>query len=199
MPIAIEIENPFKEFDNHLSISGNKRILLFAPFGYGKTYFLDKYFRDKKRYNAIWLSPIKYVVGQNEDIFEYIKMDLAMELLSTDDLVDVSVKNFTTDLYLNQYLRNHPAEVGRLLIESLKDTEVPVVKSVASIIHGSIKVYDAFKKWKEDLTEGAKTDYEKLINYSLSQTEIKGSIYEDDLTTQSIRYLLQKRKKISKK
>ena len=83
----INIDRPFEAFDQHISTEENQRILFSAPFGSGKTYFLKKYFETvQETPNAFWLSPVKYVVSQNEDIFEYIKYDLAHQLLQYDKI-----------------------------------------------------------------------------------------------------------------
>lgn len=90
----IDITQKLKEFHQHLL--HNPRTILSARFGDGKTYFLNEYFAK----HQIWkdftpidnrvgseedtyfvvLHPVNYVVAKNEDVFEYIKRDILVQL-----------------------------------------------------------------------------------------------------------------------
>ena len=43
-----EIDDPKSKFEKHLSLPKNDRIIVSAPFGAGKTYFLKEFFKNKK-------------------------------------------------------------------------------------------------------------------------------------------------------
>lgn len=84
MNTEIRIDNKliFKDFDNHINIEGNNRILFSAPFGTGKSTFLTEYFEENTdKYFCFNLYPVNYSVSQNEDIFELIKFDLLLQLM----------------------------------------------------------------------------------------------------------------------
>jgi len=71
------------DFQKHIEIDYNKRILFSAKFGAGKSTFINKYFNDKKdEYVVLKLYPVNYSVASNEDVFELIKYDLFSELLA---------------------------------------------------------------------------------------------------------------------
>jgi hypothetical protein len=81
--MKISIENPRNNFDEHLKLPENNRILFSGKFGTGKSHFLKEYFESNiDKYCMFWISPVNYVVGANHDIFEWIKIDIAKELLS---------------------------------------------------------------------------------------------------------------------
>lgn len=79
--MGIDIKDELSRFDTFLSEDGNINIVFSGIFGIGKTYFLRKYFENNDKYIPIYLTPINYIVSSNEDIFEYIKVDILFELI----------------------------------------------------------------------------------------------------------------------
>lgn len=75
----IPLDKEIKRFTKHLE--NNPRIIFSAKFGDGKTYFLKK-FKEARGDDAhiVTLFPLNYSVSQNEDIFEYIKRDIILQL-----------------------------------------------------------------------------------------------------------------------
>jgi hypothetical protein len=74
--LNLNISPLFKDFKTHFDLKNNSRILFSAPFGKGKTTFLNLYFDEyNKEYEAFHLYPVNYSVASNEDIFKYIKRD----------------------------------------------------------------------------------------------------------------------------
>lgn len=85
---TIDITSELKRFAMHLE--HNPRTIFSAKFGDGKTYFLDKYMRQHQMDTLfIVLHPINYSVATNEDIFEYVKRDILVELSKTPDFKEV--------------------------------------------------------------------------------------------------------------
>ena len=80
--IKIKIEGLFPKFESHLKIKNNTRILFSGKFGIGKTYFLNDFFEIKKEdYEAFHLFPVNYQITSNENIIEFLKYDILVELL----------------------------------------------------------------------------------------------------------------------
>jgi len=76
----INLDASFESFYKHFNIEANKRILFSAPFGFGKTHFLKRFFDDfinskdaESQYEYIRLSPVNYVPSDNVTVFELIK------------------------------------------------------------------------------------------------------------------------------
>jgi len=83
----IDISNLFPKFSDHLNIQNNSRILFSGKFGIGKTYFLNDFFEDKKgEYEVFHLFPINYQISSNEDVIEFLKYDILVELLKKNDV-----------------------------------------------------------------------------------------------------------------
>ncbi|MGX7835563.1 hypothetical protein ACWKSR_10475, partial [Campylobacter fetus subsp. venerealis] len=79
--MKFELEIPKKQFLAHLDLKNNYRIIFSGGFGTGKTYFLDDFFKEHVKYEAIHIYPVNYSVSSNEDIFELIKYDILFKLL----------------------------------------------------------------------------------------------------------------------
>src|SRR5690606_38851151 len=79
----LSIEAEASRFKQHINLENNQRILFSGIFGLGKTYFIEKFFREhEESYILIKLNPVNYSVSNNEDIFELIKFDIGFQLLS---------------------------------------------------------------------------------------------------------------------
>jgi hypothetical protein len=74
--MVIPISTESTRFSEFLEDEDNVKIIFSGIYGIGKTYFIHKFFEDLgKKYTPIYLSPVKYSVASNKDIFEYIKVD----------------------------------------------------------------------------------------------------------------------------
>ncbi len=178
----ISIEEPRKDFENHLSPEGNNRILFSAPFGTGKTYFLKEFFKDTSKYEVVHLYPVNYSVASNEDIFELIKHDVLFELLQKD--IDLDNTEFD-DLFIAQYfLSNDSFDV----IKSFFENSSELGKSIVPIINSVEKLHKKFEEFKSKINSNETT---KAFDFIKKFEVKKGSIYEEDFYTQLIRNLVQ--------
>ena len=75
-----DLEQPTKDFTEHLNIEGNNRIVFSGRFGVGKSYFLQKFF-ERRNELVVNISPVNYAVASNEDIFSLLKSVLLGVLL----------------------------------------------------------------------------------------------------------------------
>ena len=172
------------EFERHLELSGNNRIIVSGKFGAGKSTFLNNFFSNRN-YNVFKISPVKYSVGSNEDIFEYIKFELISQICLNH--ISQSDKNgIPESLYVWSYFNNNFSPILNKFIDivvSLKpETQIAIdsVKNIANI-HGN------YKKYKNELKSKDVQDFEYYFEYLKSGLNKVGSIFEDDLITQSIR------------
>lgn len=199
----IDISRPFEAFNQHISSKENQRILFSAPFGSGKTYFLKEYFKSVKgETNAFWLSPVKYVVSPNEDIFEYIKYDLASQLLDYQVIQEDLPKDIGVLESSYKYIVNNPKDIFKLLFSALENAPSelagipdPLTKTVNKAGKFGKEVIDTLNKYQE-YTKKLKSQSDstnKVLNDYLDKSiEIKGSVFEDDLVSQMIRVGLSK-------
>jgi len=86
LEFKIDIRRLFSKFEEHLEITGNKRILFSGKFGIGKTYFLKEFFnKHNEKYECYYLSPVNYQISQNEDIIELLKYDILIEIINKNE------------------------------------------------------------------------------------------------------------------
>lgn len=79
--ITIPVDAPGTQFADFL-VEDNKRIFFSANYGAGKTYFLNKFFKERSElYDVYHLSPHRYQISSNENIIELLKYDVLVELL----------------------------------------------------------------------------------------------------------------------
>ena len=77
----IDISGNLKNFAQYLEKTD--RIILSAKFGDGKTYLLNMLRNDavmKDKYEFFTIYPVNYSIAKNEDVFEYIKRDIIVQL-----------------------------------------------------------------------------------------------------------------------
>ena len=77
----IDISGNLKKFAQYLEKTD--RIILSAKFGDGKTYLLNELRKDEamqNKYEFFTIYPVNYSVAKNEDVFEYIKRDIIVQL-----------------------------------------------------------------------------------------------------------------------
>lgn len=81
----IPIEPYLKDFKQYLD--ANSRCILSAKFGNGKSYFISSFIKEYSNdYLFIPIYPVNYQVMDNKDIFELIKRDILIKLLSSEEI-----------------------------------------------------------------------------------------------------------------
>jgi hypothetical protein len=180
----IKSENQHTLFKNHLNQNDNIKIMFSAPFGHGKSTFLEYFFIEEANlYKVIKLTPINYSVASNEDIFKYIKSDIVTQLIGQD--LDYDNNKSTSLSSLFQFSKDN---LDRMLIPFLRI--VPHIgKSVHAIVEDVIKLKNEYFEYHEK--EKNDSDIDKTLSFIEKLYEQEGSIYEDNFYTQLIRQLLE--------
>lgn len=183
-----DISEPAEKFGSHLNMLFNDRIILSAPFGAGKTYFLKEFFKNNNQYEVIHLFPVKYSVASNEDIFELIKYDILFELMGKP--VEFEKVQFNKLDYLPLFVKNHKSKALKPIFSLL--SFIPTVgKSLSDFSNNLLSFIEEFEKEFERIPID---DEKATINYLKSFTQKKGSIYEEDFYTQLICQLVNQLK-----
>lgn len=163
IPLDIEIE----KFRGHLE--ANKRVILSAKFGDGKTTFLREFCSAElnKDFYFITLHPVNYSVAKNEDVFEYIKRDILYQLHQ-----DGMLNGLDLDAIFDNILT--------------WDFFAPVVSFLLSFVPGGAfydKLIAKAKAFKDNYDE-RKSTWEK---YDVTFTNQRGGLYEEDGYTRLIK------------
>lgn len=173
---TIDLGEKIKDFSQYLATTD--RIILSAKFGDGKSYLLNQVRRNEeliKEYKFFTIYPVNYSVAKNEDIFEYIKRDIIVQLDKEGmlDKVDLDA-----------------------LFDSLLDFEdvKALVSFLLSFVPGGEfyeKIFEKFCEKKEMYGLKKHTKDKYLASFS----QIKGGIYENDGYTSLIRNAIDWMKK----
>lgn len=173
-------ETPENDFQSHLGIADNNRIIFSGHFGSGKTTFLKYFFENNKdKYEGFRLAPVNYSISQNDDILQYIKYDILYELLRKPH-IEVS-NDDVSGIYL----------ITKKEIEGI----FKVLLSGFNIIgHDLEKIYDKLKELKVLLDEKQKSINEQdAFGEFLSQIEEKkGSLFENDIIATLVEKVLKR-------
>lgn len=181
-------ETAAQEFKYHLQAEHNSRIIFSGKFGHGKTTFLKWFFdqeEQKDKYNVIRLYPVNYSVASNEDIFEYIKYDIMVELL--DEGYEVKSLDPSKWRLASFYVKDNPLKVVSFLAKRLPK----VGKSIGDFIDELSVLKDDFEKYCEEANKAQ--DEKKIAEDFLKELESEtGSLYEKDAITELIKLLVER-------
>lgn len=194
-PIKIDITSEKTRFDRFISLPDNERIIFSGAFGIGKSYFIDEYFNENSKYEAIILRPVNYVVSSNEDIFEYIKFDIALELLGKD--ITLKKEKFSDKLVLPMYLQEHD-DLFSILATYVGKTgkQGRLFEVLFKAIKKVIEKYDEYQKFKEATSVDQKKEIKDFI---ITFKDKKGSIFEENAITELISLLIDSLKENTRK
>lgn len=185
--MKICIKNESQRFLQFLQEENNNNIIFSGIYGIGKSYFINDFFNNQhpKEYIPIILTPVNYSVANNEDIFEYIKADILLQLL---EKVPCNLKNcqISTSVATYYYINNNLSSIiGNILSTAEK------VCFQTDIIDQLLKLRDSIKEFQKGNSISEDEEIKKFIT-GLSQKQ--GSIYESNIITQIIQTLISNAK-----
>ncbi len=179
---VIPIDVAISDFKNHLL--SHSRTILSAKYGDGKTYFLSQFVNDatvKENFDFLTIYPVNYQVLENKDIFDLIKRDLLLQMISKGMMETYEIPD---NVALAFYLQNKCGTVAEAFLPFLQalDSTQPVAKALIAGFAGLKmfrKLRENYKKWKNQF----KTD-DQIETYIIKND---GIIYENDAITEIIR------------
>lgn len=190
----IEMRSPFDHFHSFISDRINSKILFSAPFGSGKSTFLEYYFKEKsEEYNVFTLYPVNYSVASNEDIFKYIKADILLQLLATD--VEFDKESISLVQATEEYIYLKPKKAILSFLEKISSIhpKTQILNKAFKTLNILVKEIEAYKD------DQSPDDKKKTISYIKEVYDKEGSLFEDNFFTQLIRQLLEQLKTSSAK
>jgi len=182
------------DFETHLSLQHNTRILFSSPFGQGKTTFLNEFFATNfAKYKVIKINPVNYSISSNDDVFKYIKCEILYQLLERTNEFDKETWNWRTTH--PEFLVLHPEKVFLSFFKSLgaigKDwySVSPKIEAIIKTLEAFTKTHKEYKKYHKQ----QQVDDRKLSeNFILNFYDQEGGIFEGNIYTQIIRQLLER-------
>ena len=182
VPVTTEVVR----FKQHLNLDSNIRILFSAPFGAGKSSFIDTFFSDTKDYLAIKIFPTNYSVASNKDIFELIKFDILSSIFEDfSNYVELDKEEFSAFVMGQVFVSNQMDFLS--LSQAIAKAIIPKAKEGIELVNVIKEIFETFKNYKDDLK---RTDEDSIIEYLVSFRMKSGSIKEQDFFTQKIKQYL---------
>jgi len=178
----IPVEKLFPRFEEHLNIKNNRRILASGKFGIGKTYFLNEFFKDKKdKYECYHLFPINYQISANDDIIEFLKYDILVEILKKNE--DIFTKKDYSNFFDLQRLLYIWGQNNFRKIFNTGISLIPKLGRPFREISGLIKNFWEFKKRIE---KGQKGSIEEFFN-EINEKRVAETDYLSEIIKQKIK------------
>ena len=173
--LRIPTDGLIKGFDQHLSNDNNLRILFSIKFGTVKTIFLKKYFEaNKDKYEVFHLFPINYQISANEQIFDYLKLDILVELCNRNSKL-FKDNDDKTKLRFGDLKENF---INLFQLDLTKDV-------MGAIPHGSMLLQ--LGKMGEKIHKFVKSIKDQQSNSSIDEVEkFYGKMQETDIVSEFI-------------
>lgn len=186
----ISIESYLKDFKQYLD--ANSRSILSAKFGNGKSYFVSRFMKEySKDYLFIPIYPVNYQVMDNKDIFELIKRDILIKLLSSEEININEIELNTASLFYSFFMSN-PSDSILDILGLIPDINICGVDiNISNVIEKLREIKDKFDKYKQEFASVDKTSEEYITKFD----SLKGSIYEFDTISQLICDIIREYKK----
>ncbi|MDM1404509.1 P-loop NTPase fold protein [Myroides marinus] len=189
--IKIPNKSIIQDFKEHLNLELNQRILFTAPFGAGKSTFINDFEKANKiEYRFIRLYPVNYAVSANEDVFELIKFDILYELMAHYQAeINLQEKDFDFWLRMSMFMQNKADLMPLFLhIISLHET---IGKPISKFIEVIKPLVNDFKTYTKEVNINESDD---IFSFLETFKNEKGSQYEMDATSQFIYDLVDRLK-----
>ena len=168
----IDVNAKINEFVQYLNTTD--RIILSAKFGDGKTYFLNE-LRNKNEltneYEFYTVYPVNYSVAKTEDVFEYIKRDIILQMSNRKQLDNIDLDAFFE------------------AVKSFVD-----ISSVVSFLLSFVPCGNLYNNIIDRFEKATKTYKEKRhtsVKYLSIFKNQRGGLYEDDGYTELIKEILR--------
>lgn len=185
----IPVDKEITQFAQHLQT--HHRTILSAKFGDGKSYFIDKFEKDKgvsAELKIVKVYPVNYQIASNTDIFTLLKYDILLQLLVNNMVSESSIRGVFLD-------REDGTEFLTAFLEGIVEIEpTPNTKISASALPLLKAILKLPRKWK--IWKGGKSSARTLIQ----DIEKSVPLYCEDSATRLIRQSLREwREKEGKK
>lgn len=195
----IPIDAPKGDFEHFLAIDENKRIFFSGKFGIGKTFFLQRFFEEHAdKYDVYHLFPVRYQITSNENIVEFLKYDILVELLKKNPTAFQSseVKGVSGWVALFSAFFKEKASVNGFLQSVVSSGEGALALSpdpffqilgrLGRPLKDLLNIDKEFNAFKEKYLKGDKLVVERFFDETSKSVDIIATDYLSHLLRQKI-------------
>ena len=184
----ISLETELMSFDRYFE--ANSRCVLSAPFGEGKSCFLNEFIKMKQdEYDFITLYPINYQICDNKDILEYIKRDILLALLALSPKLLTGLDKTEAEVIWESI-----ADCKDDIISCLPEINVGI-SGMAGVSFSSSSIANVVNKVWEQYNKRKIFRGNPLREYFNRHEDAAGGIYEFNPISNLISSLIAERKK----
>lgn len=162
----IDIADLFWSFNEHLSIKNNSRILFSGKFWIWKTCFLNEFFEKNKEYEVFHLFPVNYQISSNQNIINFLKYDILVELFKKD--IDIFKKDNNEDIGMIDYIKEN------FNMNSFLENTIDLIEPISEIgkyLGKPIKILLNFDKKFQEFKKGDNWYLEKFLLKNNNETD----------------------------
>lgn len=183
--LKIPLDDVFEKFKKHIDKESNNRIVFSAKFGMGKTYFLKEFFKEHKdQYEVFHLFPVNYQICSNDDIFDFLKYDIVVELSKKNK--DVFEKNdYSSFLDLQRLFFIW----GKNNLKDIFKTGVSYIPKLGRPLADTVGLLENFSEFKKGIEGGEKGFIEEFIKDNKGK-----NIKETDYLSELLKTKIEKQK-----
>lgn len=193
-PSTLDKENPMIDITEDLVnfklfLDAQSRCIFSARFGNGKSYFINQFMgKYADDYLFIPIYPVNYQVMDNKDIFELIKRDVLIKLLSSSQIEIENIKFDAIFLYY-YFFTSNSKEILSGLLKMIPSINIYGFElNIGNVVKQVENIKQKFKDWKSNIETTQNSLAEDFINKFSDQP---GSIYEFDAISRLICELIK--------
>ena len=206
----ISIESPKTDFEKFLS-ADNKRIFFSGPFGIGKTFFLQNFFKEHPRareYDVYHLFPVNYQISSNENIIEFLKYDILVELLNKhpnaferNELggLTENVKLFIAfciDRGLISHLSKSAFQASISTLGSVPDPLFQLIGLLGRSLSELTELVERFKGFKKEHINKDQSTIDSFLKEVKTKKDVVATDYISHLIHEKIKHLKENRQSV---
>lgn len=189
--VFVRLNDEISDFKRYFN--NNNRCILSAPYGEGKSVFLNEFIQSQvEEYDFITVYPTNYQICENRDILEYIKRDILFGLIALDETI---LKGFDS------------TKVGviKKAIFDCKEDVVGCIPDINASVCGMgvtlspSKIINTLSQIWESCSKHASVDGNPYKKYLVSFDNERGGIYELDAITNLICSIVNARQETGRK
>lgn len=189
--VIVRLDEEISDFKRYFN--NNNRCVLSAPYGEGKSVFLNEFVQSQvEEYDFITVYPTNYQICENRDILEYIKRDILFGLIALDETI------------LNGFDSTKLGVIKKTILESKEDLIGSIPDINASVCGVGVtlspgKIINTLSQIWESCSKHSSVEGNPYKEYLVSFNDERGGIYELDAITNLICSIVNARQETGRK
>ncbi len=164
-----------------------------AKYGTGKTYFLNQFFQDSEDYEVFHLYPVDYQIASNENIIDFLKADILVELQKKHNGI-IEPNDYSNFLDLQRLLyvwsKDHVVDISKFI-----GSHVSRLALLGKPFKDVVDLTESFLSFKKQIESGDKGRVENFLK-DLKNKKISEADPMSDLLKSKIELVKENKKSV---